>query len=771
MITSADMTPVASSTRYLLSSLSIELTGPLPPIFETPYVDPPTLNAERDKVRADWFLWRAGAKVLGIAKHPGAAQWGIRSTETHKQHPLLLAARIQATLPSLFPKYEAWSLRPFRFAAQKGELVAEIVKQIPECPAILRQFSIRRQIELDVKALSFDGATEQYALTIAHRARYEINAKLPELAAAGLDARGLVACRLEANGKRSALGVVKEFDGKVAKLVGAQEVSIPIDDVRLEGSRQNFSVLLGKLFGKNYALFEKERLKREGKLLDGPASKDLLVNFEVFFKKKGPLTIGPGLTATISTPISLKNVGAYQSLKPFNPIQFCFDASKTKLHQFPDQGLHHFGPYSADTFPKKSPTVLALIPKRIQGSAEKFLSLLQKGFPPKGAGYPGPYEKGFARHFGLANPKFDTVIVADPTDADPSKTYLDALNQYLAKQGPLPDISIVFLEDRFSEAPDKISPYVQCKAHLMAHGIPVQEVREETINASGYSLPYSMINIAVASYAKMGGTPWTVPADGTIADELVIGMGQSEVAASRFGDRKRYVGLTTVFKGDGNYLLSNCSTECSFEDYPATLKKALSDLLAELKVRNGWRDGDTVRLVFHSFKPLKNVEVGAIVAEAVRSLGTGIHFQHAFLNISREHPFAVLDTQEKGKGKPGREPKGVLVPARGLCAQVTQQSKVLCVNGPSQLKLEFSGLPKPLLIELHKQSSFTDQWYLAEQVFKFTGLSWRSTQPAPLPVTILYSQLIADLIPRLRHSPSWSPAQLNTKLRHSRWFL
>lgn len=757
--------------RFLISALEIELMGDLPPISEAPFTDADALKAERDRVRPEWFLWRTGAKVLGIPKRAGATPWGSASSEKWQDHPLLLASRIQAALPALFPKYDAWSLRPFRFAAQKGEIVAQILKELQSPPGIARQFSIRRQIELDVRVLRRDAGTDQLALCISQRARYEINATLSELSAAGLDPVGLVACRLESNGKRTALGYVKRFDATSVYLEGSVEATAPIADVRIEGSRQNFAVLLGKALGRQYPAFEKARQRLEAKMLSGPGAKDLLSDFEAFFRKKGAIDLGPTLKATVKGPIALKNAGGYQSLKPFEAVQFCFDAAKAKRHQFPDQGLHRFGPYSSDTFPKKSPLILALIPRRIQGASERFLSLLEKGFPPKGGTYPGPYEKGFARHFGLANPRFETLVVGDAAAADPSKCYIEALNQYLVKQQSPPDIAVVFLEDKFAEVPDPVSPYVQCKAHLMAHGVPVQEIREETISAGEYSLPYSMINVAVAVYAKMGGTPWTVPADGTIADELVIGMGQSEVAASRFGDRRRYVGLTTVFKGDGNYLLSSCTTECSFDEYPATLKKALSDLLADLKVRNGWRDGDTVRLVFHSFKPLKNVEVGEIVAEAVRSLGSGIHFQHAFLNISQDHPYTVVDTQEKGRGKPGREPKGVLVPARGLCAQVTAQSKILCVNGPSQLKLEHSGLPKPLLIELHRQSSFTDQWYLAEQVFKFTGLSWRSTQPAPLPVTILYSKLIAELIPRLRHSPSWSPAQLNTKLRHSRWFL
>jgi hypothetical protein len=40
-----------------------------------------------------------------------------------------------------------------------------------------------------------------------------------------------------------------------------------------------------------------------------------------------------------------------------------------------------------------------------------------------------------------------------------------------------------------------------------------------------------------------------------------------------------------------------------------------------------------------------------------------------------------------------------------------------------------------------------------------------------MPVTIYYSELIAELLARFRTLPDWSPALLNTKLRASKWFL
>lgn len=83
---------------------------------------------------------------------------------------------------------------------------------------------------------------------------------------------------------------------------------------------------------------------------------------------------------------------------------------------------------------------------------------------------------------------------------------------------------------------------------------------------------HDLQNIAVALSAILRGVPWTVDHDLTIADELVIGVGTVELGDSRVHNRQRFVGITTVFRGDGNYLLGHVADEASYEDYPAVLR-------------------------------------------------------------------------------------------------------------------------------------------------------------------------------------------------------
>jgi hypothetical protein len=115
--------------------------------------------------------------------------------------------------------------------------------------------------------------------------------------------------------------------------------------------------------------------------------------------------------------------------------------------------------------------------------------------------------------------------------------------------------------------------------------------------------------------------------------------------------------------------------------------------------------------------------------------------------------------------------KGVMAPSRGTIARIGRWTRILALNSHRLIKRANSPLPKPLLINLHQDSTFLDVDYLSEQVLKFTALSWRSTLPAGTPVTIYYSERIAELLARLRQIPDWSATALQVRLRWSRWFL
>jgi hypothetical protein len=61
--------------------------------------------------------------------------------------------------------------------------------------------------------------------------------------------------------------------------------------------------------------------------------------------------------------------------------------------------------------------------------------------------------------------------------------------------------------------------------------------------------------------------------------------------------------------------------------------------------------------------------------------------------------------------------------------------------------------------------------YLTRQAFDFSCHPWRMFTPAPQPITIHYSELIARLLTGLRHVPGWDPDTMLGPISRTRWFL
>lgn len=740
--------------------------------YRQPMPDSDQLRALREQVGKEWFLYWDDGMVLGLPRLDGAEAFGEQVELATDQHLQLLAARLADVLPYRFTQYQTFRRRPFSFLARKDELVSRVKPQLGAPPPLLDCFKIRPKFELDARLMELQDGDAFVGLFMQVHMRWEILAPLDALVANGIDLDGLYIVRRDPGpDQRRAVGRVARVVGDTVHLSESFDdtTCVPVDHVWLEGSKASFARCLKVLLGSQYQRFDEARQREEARFLTAPALEGLLAKMGDFLQQKSPLTLAPGLECTVGPRIAVANTPEYRSVVAAPPVDYCFDAARTKRSPYPWNGIDKFGPFSRDTFPKKSPRILVLCPDTIQGKAETFVRYLRDGIPVQGR---SRYSAGFGKTFGLINPKFvmHKIPWLATTKGNPGAAYRRAAEEFLADAAAPPDAAIVVILDEHADLPDAESPYLQSKALLLMAGVPVQEARLSTITQAPYSLQFTLQNIAIALYAKMGGTPWTVDHDLTISDELIIGLGIIELSGSRVEKRQRFVGITTVFRGDGNYLLGNVSRECSYAEYPQVLRQETTAVLRDIKARNGWQPGDTVRIVFHSFKPLRKIEIADLVAECVREVGEDQNVEFAFLTISEDHPFGILDKAQAGTTR-NNVTKGQYVPERGTIVQQGRYTRLLATNGPALLKRAESPLPRPLLIRLHKESTYRDPGYLSEQVLKFTSLSWRSTLPANRPVSVYYSELIAGLLARLRNVGDWSPATLNIKLRASRWFL
>lgn len=756
----------------LTNGFSVELPETMDVVIRE-FPHPGEVKAERERLNGFWFVHWVGGRLYHLRLHNGGpnVDGTVRPLRV-AEHPWLLRARIDDVVGDAVSQYEPIRRRPFTFLAQKAELIGPAATAAGVAHPLLSHFKVTPRFVLNAKVYEPTAGTAGVGVFVEVGMHYDIDVPLPDLLGAGIDLAGMyVVRRAPEKGQRRLAGRIAHLAGSELQLSEATDADVvAVESVKLEGSRENVARCLTGLLGSaRYKALTNALDDKQAAYLRGP-DYDAVVEKMGSHLARTPLRITEGYEARIGDRIVLQNDDTSRSVYLAPPVDYVFDRTGAKSDSYAWPGLSRFGPYDRATFTGKSPRLLVVFPASTQGKVEAFLRAFRDGL---GASFRG-FQKGFRDLFGLVRVDFVmcpvSIAVADKAGAEAA--YRRAIEARLSAGEEVQGcIVVLFDEHAFLEGLQ--NPYIRTKALLLTLGIPTQEVRMWTVSQPPGQLQYALQNFSVSVYAKLNGTPWTVNQDKTISDELVLGIGFAELSGSRFEDRQRFVGITTVFSGDGTYLLGNVSKECSYAGYADMVQDSMLAILKELKTRNNWRPGDTVRVIFHAHRPLKRIEVAKILFACAREIGTEQDIQMAFVTVSHDHPFFIFDRAERGEPvkRDSDVMKGAYAPARGTVARIGRSTRLLAVNSGKLIKRRNSPLPAPLLISLHEDSTFKDVDYLAEQVLKFTSLSWRSTLPAGTPVTIFYSERIAELLGRLREVPDFSATALSVKLKWSRWFL
>ena len=726
------------------------------------------LRAVRESFRGDWYVyWDKGELYMVGLSDKAPPPPGTREAMLRTDGSLQLLARLVTdALARRFPSYEPIQQHPFRFLSHHVEMMGELSTSLGLTHPLLDGFEIHPKYTFDPRIIEMQRGSAHIAIAVDLATHWAITADLDALVHAGVDLRGLYVVR------RNPLPHQRRLVGRVAS-AGAGRVnlsesmdecgSIDSSEVMLEGRKDAFARCLKHLLGdSDYSRYDTAREHRTGDLLGGRALLDEVRRVSTILAEP-TLELGSGLSCTVGSPLSIRASDHGESVRTAKQLDYRFDSSRSKRHKYAWPGLSAHGPFSQETFSRPSPRILVVCPNAAMEAAGTFVRQLSDGIPNTRA-----FPKGMRQTFGLTEMRYEYATVERTSDCSVSDSYRQAIHESLSRGTP--DAAIVIVRDEDSDLPDSSNPYLHSKALLLMAGVASQEARLSTITRNSTGLQYVLQNVALALYAKMGGVPWTIDHDIAVEDELVIGVGTAELSVSRTAVRQRYVGITTVFRSDGSYLVGQLSREATYSEYPAVLRNTLRDTLIMIKKRNGWQRGDRIRLIFHASRPPKRMDLARLMTEAVDAIGKDQQIDVAFLTVSQDHPFALFNESQPGK-QTSKGLKGEFAPDRGLIIRTGRYSRLITTSGITLVKRARLPLPRPLQVHLRPGSTFDDLDYLAEQVLKFTQLSWRSTQPTAIPVTIYYSELIAQLLGRMKAISDWSPALLDTQLRTSKWFI
>lgn len=758
--------------NLVLNFTPIEIIGDKIKAYSSTFESKEQLNNLRKQYQNCTF-YRQGIEILCIPQNNEqkiGKELELEVSQNHKLICRLVLENLQTNLVS--PNRKIISLSPFTFIDTTKDLIRE-----SSFGEKLRGLHIYPKYSISVKSIKRNNGSTTFGIVIDVSAYFDTSYTIKDLIEKGLNLKNIYVVKKSVskiNDKdwihKHTIGKIVSINDNLIKLSDYRESnSVVVSECYPEPRKDNFNFIIRSIVGPEY---QNAKIEIQAKLLEyiGGVGKQNLtksiideiksisnkqISLELSFALQGEMMkIGDGFS-----------LGLNQMPKP----TYVYDPARKKTHYWHNGGLNSFGPFDLESFHKKTPRVVVITPMMYQGEVEKFLNSFRNGFP--GKGY---FQQGFVRKYHLN----DMTIKFITFDYDPD----DIANSYRevclsALETTTYDLAFVIIEERFQNWSGDYDPYLVSKSIFMSHGVPVQEIEIETIRQGEWSWPYSLDNIALASYVKMGGTPWTISTYEPIYHELIIGMGNALISDSRLGSAKRYVGITNVFGSDGSYLLNNISKDIYKDNYKKEILEGLKSCIEYVAKRNAWQPGDNIRFIFHQqFKEYKDEDI-EIIKEFVASLGD-YNVQYAFVHLSEGHLYQIYDTDQNGvEHKFDKNPayrgktKGQLAPERGYVIQTSPRSVLLTLTGPNQLLTPFQGIPKPLQIYLHRDSTFTDINYIAKQIFHFTFLNWKGFNPTRIPVTISYSNLIASLLGRLKGISNWNPDIIRTQLRYSRWFL
>ncbi|MGW2157549.1 argonaute/piwi family protein [Nonomuraea sp. NPDC001699] len=723
-------------------------------------------------IRAELADSHVVARTKGqIACIPWVAKAEAHGTETVfaiKEHQALTMRLVQEALlrAVIGWRYKLRRLAPPTFVSRMPgkDLLEPLIRgsRVGE----LASLHVYPQFRLDSRMV---GPSGRPGVVVGIKTRYEIDMTVQDLLRCGIDVIGHYVLGhddrlalhpvLDAYATRRAVGAVERVEGDRLILRDAPELaSISADAAWLESRRETFIDVVTTLAGVDASRIAKELEVATFDLLGAAGRLGRTVDIADRLSRRGEVEIANGLSIAIEQPVGTSKGRKVSSARYTSPT-FLFDQGGDKTSHSADRGLDEYGPFDAEFFAKKQPRIAVIAPKIHKGTVENFIAKFLNGV--RGAKV---FNLGFVRKYHLG--RVDISMHTFSGDATDAAAYRQACRDAL-KSGP-PDLAIVVTSEAQEHLTGDDSPYLVAKSVFMGQGVPVQDVQIETMRLG--NIAYPLNSIALACYAKLGGIPFVIAAPKALAHELVFGIGSAHIKSSRLTDPERVVGITTVFSADGNYLLSNKSREADYDDYADALLQSLKECISDIKARNAWQKSDELRLIFHVFKPLKDIETIAVknLVEQLAKQYAKVEF--AFVHISTDHDWTMFDRASVGIRSSGAA-KGRLVADRGHAVPIGAREMLLSVSGPYDLKSELHGVPKPLLIKLHKESTFTDIEYLSRQAYRFTSMSWRNMYPSHMPVTILYSDLIARLLGQLRHVRNWNADAVATQLRGSRWFL
>jgi hypothetical protein len=369
-------------------------------------------------------------------------------------------------------------------------------------------------------------------------------------------------------------------------------------------------------------------------------------------------------------------------------------------------GMRDYGPYK---LPEKISKTKLLFIYPDKESANKLYSYLSRGY----------------RHF----PGIESYVGIPANISEKKIFYVNNYENIINK------ISATLTEDKYENliaicimpfsktnaTQEQSNIYYKIKEILLRKNIPSQFIERDKIFMDNFH--FSLPNIAIAMFSKLGGVPWRLKKDHY--NQLTIGFnvyrkGQNSYLGSAvYFDNQGIIKQVRGFKGES----------------VGNICDVLISSINEYKQKNN--EASVNKIVIHYYKTLSNEENKKINETIKNSLGPEFSFAIVEINDTKTTVDLCFDLNYES-----------LMPQSGTYIRL-RRNEYLLFNNLRYWEKPINPINQeeyPVKLRIYDPLNSFDHNELISQVYEFSRLYWKSLKQKAQPVTTIYSKLIAEYI-------------------------
>jgi len=403
------------------------------------------------------------------------------------------------------------------------------------------------------------------------------------------------------------------------------------------------------------------------------------------------------------------------------------------------QGIKNYGPYKSISLNKKVDFYFIFKDAHKNLANNVYLGLLGKLSP---GTFPG-LKSMFGLEFNRSNVK--RVRLDSPNFQSAQKAVSKVLSEI--EKSPETPPFVLYIEDNNHEDIQQ-ELYYFMKHEFLKNKIPIQVLSSEKVG-SHEVLKWSISSIALQIFAKLGGTPWLVKPSNINC--LILGIGQAYEINEKTGLKKQFA-YSVCLDSTGLYkkieILSK-EEDGESDDYLNSIKESIRKLLASKEFSN------YKKCAIHIPFKIPNKTIDSIQEIAKEINDTEVRI----IKINTKNKFFGFTNHN------------TMVPYESSFIKLSYGEYLVWFEGLNYGKeIVYKKVGNPVHVEFldSKDISLEDEQRYLQDILNLSGANWRGFNAKAKPISIYYSELIADYSLELQKITGF---QSNIFAQNEPWFL